>query len=65
MNKAFAVDWYDESETGEIVASGTTVFAGSIDYRKAKWEELVSVHSACFLRAATTEELYAIKNKWG
>lgn len=65
MNEVFAVDWYDESESGEVVSSGTTYFAGSIDYRKAKWDELVAVHSACYLRKATVEELYAVKHKWG
>jgi hypothetical protein len=64
MNKAFAVEWYDESETGEIVASGTTIFAGSVEYRKAQWDKLVEEHTACYLRHATTEELYAIKNRW-
>lgn len=64
MNKVFAVDWYDESETGEIVASGTVVLAGSIEYRKAQWDKLVAEHSACFLRASNTEELYSHKRTW-
>jgi hypothetical protein len=64
MNRVFAVDWYDETETGEIVASGTTIFAGSPEYRRAKWDAIVAEHTACFLRSATMEELYSFRDKW-
>ena len=64
MKKIFAVDWYDEDEQGEIVCAGTTVFCGTLEERKKIWDKTVEEHTACFLRAATRDELQSYRTKY-
>jgi hypothetical protein len=64
MKKIFALDWYDENEQGEIVCAGTTIFSGTLEERKAMWDKLAMEHTACYLRAATREELDSYRYKY-
>ena len=55
----YVIEWYEESEEGDLLLSGKTVFAGSLNKCSEVWGEHAATYSFCTLHPITKEQYEA------